>query len=206
MTPGAAAGQPCSGVAAGSTRVGDDAANGVLAGPRRPPRVRRREPVRREDRERGAEPDVAAVSPRRGAHRRRAAGDRAVPRLLWTYGDGDWVLLAFEDIAGTHPAEPWRDAEFAHVLAAMAELAALPRLPELEGAPRSTAPDQPPQPSEEPAPPPLLAADPTPDGVLPFVVGHTKKATRSRHGLQRDGDLAGELDTGDSTSAGRPVR
>jgi aminoglycoside phosphotransferase (APT) family kinase protein len=48
-----------------------------------------------------------------------------VPRLLWTYDDGDWVLLVFEDVAGTHPAEPWRDDELARVLAAMAELAAL---------------------------------------------------------------------------------
>ena len=48
-----------------------------------------------------------------------------VPRLLWTYDDGDWVLLVFEDVAGTHPAEPWRDDELARVLAAMAEVAAL---------------------------------------------------------------------------------
>ena len=43
-----------------------------------------------------------------------------VPRLLWTYDDGDRVLLVFEDVAGTHPAEPWRDDELARVLAAIA--------------------------------------------------------------------------------------
>src|SRR3954471_3742635 len=46
-----------------------------------------------------------------------------VPRLLaWFDGDG-WVVLVFEDVAGTMPATPWRPDELERVLAAVAELA-----------------------------------------------------------------------------------
>ncbi len=48
-----------------------------------------------------------------------------VPRLLWTYDDGDWVALLFSDIEGRTPAEPWLRAELDRVLGA------LPRLWEL---------------------------------------------------------------------------
>lgn len=30
-----------------------------------------------------------------------------VPRLLHTHDDGQWVVLAFEEVAGRQPAEPW---------------------------------------------------------------------------------------------------
>lgn len=30
-----------------------------------------------------------------------------VPRLLWSFDDGEWVVLVFEDIEGQHPAQPW---------------------------------------------------------------------------------------------------
>jgi aminoglycoside phosphotransferase (APT) family kinase protein len=45
-----------------------------------------------------------------------------VPRLLWSYDDGEWVLLLLEDIEGWHPAMPWRSDELARVLAALADL------------------------------------------------------------------------------------
>jgi hypothetical protein len=66
-------------------------------------------------------------------HRREAAIVAAlpvtapVPRLLWTLdeGDGGWIVLAFEDIEGVHPAQPWRDAELTRVLEAFAKLASV---------------------------------------------------------------------------------
>jgi hypothetical protein len=46
-------------------------------------------------------------------HRREArittalSGTGLVPRLLDSYDDGTWVALAFEDIHGRLPAQPW---------------------------------------------------------------------------------------------------
>jgi aminoglycoside phosphotransferase (APT) family kinase protein len=47
-----------------------------------------------------------------------------VPRLLWTHDGGaeGWVVLAFEEVAGRHPFEPWRLDELDRVLGACAEL------------------------------------------------------------------------------------
>ena len=42
-----------------------------------------------------------------------------VPRLLWTYDDGDWVALLFTDIEGRTPAEPWLRPELDRVLGAL---------------------------------------------------------------------------------------
>jgi aminoglycoside phosphotransferase len=66
-------------------------------------------------------------------HRREAAIVAAlppsapVPRLLWSMDEGDdgWVVLAFDDIEGWQPAQPWRAAELQRVLGALAELARL---------------------------------------------------------------------------------
>jgi aminoglycoside phosphotransferase len=64
-----------------------------------------------------------------GMHRREVeilAGlpdDLPVPRLLGSYDDGDWVALVVEDVDGVMPAEPWRPAELARVVEAMAALA-----------------------------------------------------------------------------------
>jgi aminoglycoside phosphotransferase len=49
--------------------------------------------------------------------------DLPVPRLLGSHDDGDWVALVVEDVEGEAPAEPWRPAELARVVEAMAELA-----------------------------------------------------------------------------------
>ncbi|GHH72252.1 hypothetical protein GCM10017673_27040 [Streptosporangium violaceochromogenes] len=48
-----------------------------------------------------------------------------VPRLLDAHDDGDWVALAFEDIEGHLPAQPWRPDELERVLAAATDLARL---------------------------------------------------------------------------------
>ncbi len=49
-----------------------------------------------------------------------------VPRLLWSYdeGEGGWVALAFEDVDGRHPAQPWRLDELDRVVAATEDLSA----------------------------------------------------------------------------------
>ena len=50
-----------------------------------------------------------------------------VPRLLWSYdeGEGGWVVLAFEDVDGHHPVQPWRIDELDRVVAAMEQLSTL---------------------------------------------------------------------------------
>jgi aminoglycoside phosphotransferase (APT) family kinase protein len=64
-----------------------------------------------------------------GMHRREVAvlaalpADLPAPRLLGSYDDGDWVALVVEDVDGVAPAEPWRPAELAQVVEAMAGLA-----------------------------------------------------------------------------------
>ncbi|GAA5126376.1 phosphotransferase family protein [Pseudonocardia adelaidensis] len=49
--------------------------------------------------------------------------DLPVPALLGSYDDGDWVALVVEDVEGEMPVEPWRPAELASVVGAMAGLA-----------------------------------------------------------------------------------
>lgn len=46
------------------------------------------------------------------------------PRFLWMYdeGDGGWVVLAFEDVDGHLPADPWRPNELDRVIEALIEL------------------------------------------------------------------------------------
>jgi aminoglycoside phosphotransferase (APT) family kinase protein len=48
-----------------------------------------------------------------------------VPRLLAWFEDAGWVLLLFEDIDGTMPAQPWVRDELDRVLEALASLAAV---------------------------------------------------------------------------------
>lgn len=45
-----------------------------------------------------------------------------VPRLLWTYDEGGWVALCFEDVNGRHPGEPWTESDLALVLAALQKM------------------------------------------------------------------------------------
>jgi aminoglycoside phosphotransferase (APT) family kinase protein len=44
------------------------------------------------------------------------------PRLLWSYDDGDWVAILFEDVEGRTPATPWRAEELSRVLTAVTQL------------------------------------------------------------------------------------
>jgi hypothetical protein len=46
-----------------------------------------------------------------------------VPRLLDGYDDGTWVALAFEEVRGRLPAQPWRPGELDRVLDAITVLA-----------------------------------------------------------------------------------
>ena len=58
-------------------------------------------------------------------HRREAAVVAALPqeapapRLLWTYDEGDWIALGFEDVEGHTPVQPWRDDELRMVIEAL---------------------------------------------------------------------------------------
>ncbi|WP_158853042.1 phosphotransferase [Saccharothrix deserti] len=60
-------------------------------------------------------------------HRREAEVSAVVPgpRLLWSYDDGDWVALVFEEIAGRGPALPWVAHEWERVHAAVVELGSI---------------------------------------------------------------------------------
>jgi aminoglycoside phosphotransferase (APT) family kinase protein len=76
----------------------------------------------------GPEPNLLAPVLHRREARIAAAlpAEAPVPRLLWSddeSGDG-WVVLAFEDVEGRHPATPWREEELSRVLAALADLSA----------------------------------------------------------------------------------
>ena len=53
---------------------------------------------------------------------RRWTGDFPAPRLVATHDDGDWVAVAFEDIAGRTPPQPWRDDDLGRVLEALDDL------------------------------------------------------------------------------------
>jgi len=75
-------------------------------------------------------PELNPDSP--GTYRREAQISAALPasaavsRLLWTYEDTDsgWIVLAFEEIDGVMPAQPWRPEELHRVVEALVELSA----------------------------------------------------------------------------------
>jgi len=45
------------------------------------------------------------------------------PALRWSWDDGEWVVLAFDDVDGRTPELPWRADELQRVLAAVSALA-----------------------------------------------------------------------------------
>lgn len=47
-----------------------------------------------------------------------------VPRLLWTFDEDGWVVLAFEDVDGRHPGAPWTEGDLALVVNALKNMAA----------------------------------------------------------------------------------
>jgi hypothetical protein len=73
-------------------------------------------------------PELNPDSP--GIYRAEARIAAALPAAAWApeflgvIDSGGWVLLLFEDIDGARPAQPWRPAELARVLAAVTDLAA----------------------------------------------------------------------------------
>ncbi|MGW3241232.1 aminoglycoside phosphotransferase family protein [Streptomyces sp. NPDC001070] len=50
--------------------------------------------------------------------------DVPAPRLLHSFEQDDWVVLAFEDVPGRTPADPWDTEELRRVMDALADLAA----------------------------------------------------------------------------------
>jgi len=46
-----------------------------------------------------------------------------VPRLMWTYDEGGWIALCFEDVHGRHPHEPWTEQDLVLVVEALREMA-----------------------------------------------------------------------------------
>jgi hypothetical protein len=63
-----------------------------------------------------------------GMHRREAEVvaalpvEAAVPRLHWTYDEGGWVAVCFDDVEGKTPTLPWRGDELDLVITALARL------------------------------------------------------------------------------------
>ena len=49
------------------------------------------------------------------------------PRMLWSFAEGEdgWVVLAFEEIDGQPPAQPWVNEDLDRVIAALIELSAV---------------------------------------------------------------------------------
>lgn len=85
-------------------------------------------------------PAVAAFHRREIVISRRLPGEVPAPRLLDAYDDGVWVVLAFEDVPGRLPAQPWRRHDLDRVLTTVTELARIltpsPVDPAILGEPR----------------------------------------------------------------------
>jgi aminoglycoside phosphotransferase (APT) family kinase protein len=67
-------------------------------------------------------PDSPAMHRREARIAAALPGSVPTPRLLWSYDDGDWVAILFEDIEGWTPATPWRAEELSRVLTALTQL------------------------------------------------------------------------------------
>jgi aminoglycoside phosphotransferase (APT) family kinase protein len=74
----------------------------------------------------GPEPNPDSPAMHRSEARVAAALPRAAPaaRLLWSLDRHGWVALAFEDVDGAHPAQPWRPGELRRVLDMVAAMGA----------------------------------------------------------------------------------
>jgi thiamine kinase-like enzyme len=58
-----------------------------------------------------ANPDTPRIHRREAEVVAALPPEAPVPRLLWTYDEGGWVALGFEDIEGHTPVQPWRSDE-----------------------------------------------------------------------------------------------
>lgn len=72
-------------------------------------------------------PGVPAIHRKEGQIAARLPTAAPVPRLLWSYDDAEtgWIVLAYEEIDGQAPAQPWKLDELHRVMDGMAELAAI---------------------------------------------------------------------------------
>ncbi|ROS78433.1 phosphotransferase [Cellulomonas sp. PhB143] len=61
------------------------------------------------------------------------------PEFLWTYADDEWIVLAYEVVAGDHPTTPWGRYALARALAAIDDLSRVPGARDLQL--RPTGPD-----------------------------------------------------------------
>lgn len=65
-----------------------------------------------------------------GMHRREAKivaalpASAPVPRLLWSFDEGGWVALCFEDVDGRHPHQPWTNADLELVVRTLRTMSA----------------------------------------------------------------------------------
>jgi aminoglycoside phosphotransferase (APT) family kinase protein len=65
-----------------------------------------------------------------GMHRREARivaalpASAPVPRLHWSFDEGGWVVLCFEDVDGRHPHQPWTDSDLALVVRTLRDMSA----------------------------------------------------------------------------------
>src|SRR5712692_9416148 len=66
-------------------------------------------------------PDSPAIHRREAAVVSRLPAGLPVPRFLWWF-DEEWVVLAFEDVDGRHPRQPWDPGELKAVLRAIDRL------------------------------------------------------------------------------------
>jgi aminoglycoside phosphotransferase (APT) family kinase protein len=75
----------------------------------------------------GPEPNPDSPGAHRSEARMMAALPRSAPapRLLWSLDRDGWVALAFEDVDGAHPAQPWQRDELRRVLRTVADMAAV---------------------------------------------------------------------------------
>jgi hypothetical protein len=69
-------------------------------------------------------PDQAAMHRDEAAVAAALPNSMPTPRFLGSAGDGHWLALAFECVAGAEPARPWRQSELDRVLAAVGRFAA----------------------------------------------------------------------------------
>lgn len=69
-------------------------------------------------------PDSPEIHRREATVVRALPADAPVPRLVWSLDDpvSGYVVLAFEDVEGWHPAQPWRTDELDRVLEALTGL------------------------------------------------------------------------------------
>jgi aminoglycoside phosphotransferase len=70
-----------------------------------------------------ADPAATAFHRREIAVTTALAGTGATPELIGSYDDGTWAALAFEEIPGRLPAQPWQRDELDRVLDALTVLA-----------------------------------------------------------------------------------